>query len=120
MNPSDPNSNTTPPRWLTGSFLISEVDLQEPNFRQTVILIITHDEEGAFGLVVNRKLDVTLGQVVENFENTPAGELPIYQGGPVNPQYLFTIHSGIPGDIRSEQAMEPLEHVVFEPAFPLL
>ncbi|MBT3273363.1 MAG: YqgE/AlgH family protein [Spirochaetales bacterium] len=120
MNPSDRTEKNSIPRWLTGFFLISEVDLQEPNFRQTVILMISHDEEGAFGLVVNRQLDVTLGQVVTDFEKTPAGKLPIYQGGPMEPQYLFTIHSGLPGEIRSEQATSPLEHVIFEPAFPLL
>ena len=80
--------------------------------------MIHHDEEGAFGLVVNRLLDVTLGQVLPEFGDTPAGELPIYQGGPVQPQFLFTIHSGLPQDLKSEQASSPIEHVVFEPAFP--
>lgn len=82
--------------------------------------MINHDEEGAFGLVVNRQLDVTLAQVVPGFENSPAGMLPIYQGGPVQPQYLFTIHSGFPGALKSGQASSPIEHVVFEPEFPCL
>ncbi len=44
--------------------------------------------------------------------------MSIYQGGPVQPQFLFTIHSGLPGDLRSDQASSPIEHIVFEPAFP--
>jgi len=109
-----------PPQWLQGYFLISEAELQDPNFSRTVVLMIQHDEEGAFGLVVNRMLDVTLGQVLPEFNDTPAGELPIYQGGPVQPQYLFTIHSGLPEDLKSEQASSPIERVVFEPSFPCL
>jgi len=108
------------PRWLVGYFLISEVELTDPNFQRTVILLINHDDDGAFGLVVNRQLDVTLGQVVTEFQNTEAGKLSIYQGGPVQPQYLFTIHSGLPDSLRSEQASSPLEQVVFEPIFPTL
>ena len=82
--------------------------------------MINHDEEGAFGLVVNRQLDVTLEQVLPEFEHTAAGNLSIYQGGPVHPQYLFTIHSGLPKNLMSKQATSPIEHVVFEPAFPNL
>ncbi len=106
------------PRWLQGYFLISEAELLDPNFQRTVVLMIQHDEEGAFGLVVNRLLDVTLGQVLPEFTESAAGELPIYQGGPVQPQFLFTIHSGLPEDLKSDQASSPIEHVVFEPAFP--
>ncbi len=106
--------------WLQGHFLISEAELRDPNFSRTVVLMIHHDEEGAFGLVVNRMLDVTLGQVLPEFSDSPAGELPIYQGGPVQPQFLFTIHSGLPEDLRSDQATTPIEHVIFEPAFPSL
>lgn len=108
------------PRWLPGYFLISEVELQEPNFRQTVVLLISHNEEGAFGLVVNRQLEVTLGEVLPEFADTAAGSLVIYQGGPVQPQFLFSIHSGLPEHLRSEDASSPIEHVVFEPAFPCL
>ena len=110
----------SPPRWLPGYFLISEADLRDPNFQRTVVFMINHDEEGAFGLVVNRQLDVSLGQVVPEFENSPAGSPLIYQGGPVQPQYLFAIHSGFPGGLKSDQASSPIEHVVFEPAFPYL
>ena len=38
-------------RWLTGHFLISEVNLADPNFQRTVVLMVNHDADGAFGLV---------------------------------------------------------------------
>ena len=40
--------------FLEGHFLISEADLMDPNFHRTVILLVQHSTEGAFGLVLNR------------------------------------------------------------------
>jgi putative transcriptional regulator len=108
------------PRSLEGHFLISEVNLADPHFQHTVVLMVNHDENGALGLVVNRRLDVTLGDVIPDFEGTEPGKLPIYQGGPVQPEYLFTIHSGLPRNLRTEQATTPIEQVTFEPGFQIL
>ncbi|PIQ22414.1 MAG: hypothetical protein COW65_03275, partial [Cytophagales bacterium CG18_big_fil_WC_8_21_14_2_50_42_9] len=38
----------------SGSILISEPFMGDPNFERTVVLICRHDEEGTFGLVLNR------------------------------------------------------------------
>jgi putative transcriptional regulator len=107
-------------QWLSGSFLISDVNLSDPHFRRTVVLLISHDENGAFGFVVNRQLDATLSDAMPDFADTEPGKLPLFEGGPVQPQYLFAIHSGLPGEIRSEHAVDPIEHVTFEPAFQVL
>jgi putative transcriptional regulator len=39
---------------LAGSFLVARHGLADPQFRRAVILMIDHDSEGAFGVVVNR------------------------------------------------------------------
>jgi putative transcriptional regulator len=39
---------------LAGSFLVARPVLRDPNFERTVILLLAHSGEGAFGLVVNR------------------------------------------------------------------
>jgi putative transcriptional regulator len=108
------------PDSLKGSFLISDANLSDPNFRRTVVLIISHDEEGAFGLVVNRRLDATLEDALPDYGNTGAADIPIYEGGPVERHYLFAIHSGFPAQVRSEHAIDPIAHVTFEPAFPAI
>ena len=106
--------------WLTGNFLISDVNLVDPNFNRTVILLIDHDDDGAFGVVVNRRLDATLSLVIPEFADSAAGSIALYEGGPVQRDYLFAIHSGLPDSVRSEHAIEPIEHVTFEPAFQVL
>ena len=40
---------------LKGYFLISEATMLDPNFKHTVVLMIEHNEDGAFGLIVNKK-----------------------------------------------------------------
>ncbi|MFP4067980.1 MAG: YqgE/AlgH family protein [Spirochaetaceae bacterium] len=105
------------PTSLTGYFLISEAEMMDPNFFRTVVLIIRHDETGAFGLVVNRKSNLTLSDVLPEFEDSPGGELPLYVGGPVQQEYLFVVHSPYEGHEPSEAAVQPVEGVIFEPAF---
>lgn len=64
------------PRFLAGHFLISDINLMDPNFFRSVVLMISHDEEGAFGLVVNRPSRYTLGDLVDGARDTPVGLHP--------------------------------------------
>src|SRR6188768_1548341 len=72
---------------LAPALLLSMPQLVDPNFRQTVILLCRHSDEGAFGLIVNRPL-LTTGRVVVNLD-PPAeteSELQVGSGGPVEPE----------------------------------
>lgn len=102
---------------LAGYFLVAETDLGDPNFTETVVLIISHDAQGAFGLVVNRKSEVTLGEAAPDYRQSALAGIPLYVGGPVEQEYLFTIHSGLPAGYGSEFAREVVKGVVFEPNF---
>ena len=65
---------------IAGSFLIARKVLQDPNFRQAVVLMLQHSDEGAFGLVVNRP-----GRV----EGLP---FPVYAGGPCESPGMILLH----------------------------
>ena len=72
---------------LAPAFLLSMPQLLDPNFNKTVVLLCRHStEEGALGLVVNRRL--ISGRVVVNLDPPVAAEreLEIWVGGPVEPQ----------------------------------
>lgn len=80
----------------TGKVLLAEPGLQDFYFKQSVVLLGEMDEEGAFGLVVNKRTNLRFGDVV----NDHIGFNPyIYLGGPVKSQNLFFIHriGSIPG-----------------------
>ncbi len=112
-SPLNPEDN---PRNLGGYFLVSEIGLMDPNFVRSVILMITHDENGAFGLIVNRPFKLTLGELVEGLEESPASSIPVYVGGPVQQELLFILHTAFPRDDRDDYGERPVEGVIFEPA----
>lgn len=73
-----------------GTLLISDPFLQDPNFMRSVVLICEHDENGSFGLVLNRKYNTTLGSL---FKKLIDCDYPVFYGGPVQPDTLHFIHS---------------------------
>jgi putative transcriptional regulator len=81
---------------LTHHFLIAMPGLHDPNFYHTVTYICSHNEDGAMGIVINKPLDLVLGEVLEqmdiNFEGDIARDTPIYDGGPVQSDRGFILH----------------------------
>jgi len=125
VNEADNNGNQSQqgnsrPHCLEGHFLISETDLLDPNFMQTVVYMVEHNDKGGLGFVVNRKSETTLHEILPDFDDHPAGELEVYIGGPVEQMYLFTLHSGLPQGRKSDTASSALSGVVLEPDFALI
>jgi len=73
----------------TGSLLVSEPFMLDPNFKRSVVLLAEHSEEGTVGYVLNQKSDFVLSDV---FPECPDGNFPIYVGGPVGVDSLHFIH----------------------------
>lgn len=111
------SSGSLLPESLRGYLLISETELMDPNFHRTIVLMIDHNDEGAFGLVLNRPADATLSEVVEEFDGAAAGSASMFIGGPVEQHYLFTLHTGLPDDRTSPYSSAPVDGVTFEPVF---
>ena len=72
---------------LAPVLLLSMPQLEDPNFRRSVVLLCEHGAEGAFGLVLNRPTDTPAAEVV-HLDPPPAdqGALRLWIGGPVEPQ----------------------------------
>jgi putative transcriptional regulator len=81
---------------LTDHFLIAMPTLDDPQFLQTVTYLCAYNREGAMGIVINRPLDLQLGDILSHMEievsHAPAQRLPVFQGGPVQPERGFVIH----------------------------
>lgn len=73
----------------SGTLLVAAPIMQDANFRRAVILLCEHGEQGSFGLVLNRPLDVQLGDVIEEFL---AFDPPVSLGGPVQRDTLHYLH----------------------------
>ncbi|MBO2012545.1 YqgE/AlgH family protein [Hymenobacter negativus] len=77
-----------------GTLLISKPFLGDPNFERSVILLCRDEpEDGSFGLVLNRLTNLVLDDVLDLPPQAgSAGSLPIYVGGPVEPNTLHYLH----------------------------
>jgi putative transcriptional regulator len=68
-----------------GSFLVASRDLRDPNFRETVVLILEYSSEGAVGLVVNRPSEIPLSRLIPYIAEFRERNDTVYIGGPVEP-----------------------------------
>jgi putative transcriptional regulator len=87
---------------LEGKFLVASPYLDDPNFSRSVVLIVKHDADEAFGLIVNRPTKLRLIDLVES-EDGPI-ENPnvlVYRGGPVNGS-LMALHEHSDSDIDDD------------------
>ena len=85
------------PGSLAGRILIAAADMVDPNFSGSLVYMVEHDETGAFGLVINRFLgSVKAVRLLEDLGadgGDAEGEIPVHQGGPVEPGAGFVLHS---------------------------
>ena len=81
---------------LTNQFLIAMPSLQDPNFHRTVTYLCAHNDEGAMGIVINRPLNLNLGEVLDHMaidvDNEIVNDMLVLQGGPVQRERGFVIH----------------------------
>jgi len=83
--------------FLTNQFLIAMPGLEDPNFFHSVTYICEHNENGAMGLVINRPLDMQLGEIFQHIDiheaSVEARQVPVHLGGPVQQERGFVLHS---------------------------
>ena len=92
---------------LIGDLLIAVPDLMDPNFNQSVVLVIQHDRDGASGLVLNRASNTKIGELFPDSPNLSSCDQRLYVGGPVEGP-LMAVHSCV-----SLAEKDVLENVYF-------
>ncbi len=94
-------------RSVAGQLLVASESMSDPRFRETVIYMIEHNEDGALGLVVNRPLGAApVAALMEHLgldTRQARGEIPMHLGGPVEPGRGFVLHSADVMDESSEE-----------------
>ena len=48
--------------------LIAMPQLIDPNFNRSVVLMIEHEEQGSFGLVINRQTDAEVAELLRGID----------------------------------------------------
>ncbi|NQZ96029.1 MAG: YqgE/AlgH family protein [Myxococcales bacterium] len=115
---------------LTPGFLVAMPQLLDPNFERTVVLLIHHDDEGTFGVVLNRSTELNASSLCASLEIDWRGhpDESIDWGGPVQPQtgwMLFGEDSRFAGTddvkpvaegVRFAGSLDVLRQIAKEPA----
>jgi len=90
---------------LAPGFLIAMPQLLDSNFERTVVLMLEHSDEGSMGLIINKRVPITLSELGKNqsLEVSQAhGEEPVFLGGPVEPYRGFVLHDSDKVDEKSQ------------------
>lgn len=76
---------------LTGRLVVATPALIDPNFERAVILVLDHDDDGALGVVLNRRSDVPAGEAASGWGDLVADPPVIFGGGPVEPDAVVAL-----------------------------
>ena len=87
-----------PPRYdlARGMFVVASRRLLDPNFSESVVLLLEYDAKGALGLIVNRPTKVQLTELLPDIEELKERADIVYLGGPVSKNRVIVL-------MRSEQ-----------------
>ena len=81
---------------LTDHFIIAMPGLMDENFNQAVTYICEHDENGTFGIIINRESEITLDDVMQQMKITyhpdKSKNEAVFTGGPVQINRGFILH----------------------------
>ena len=93
---------------LTNQFLLAMPSLADPHFQRTLTYVCEHSEHGAMGLVVNRPMAMSVGEILTHLEIEPGTgatvQQPVHYGGPVDPERGFILHVP-PGEWQSTMTL---------------
>jgi putative transcriptional regulator len=101
--PSDRNGKPA-----KGKFLVAARKLIDPNFMQTVVLLIDYDQNGAMGVIINRPLEMKLSEVFKDIKELQKRADTVFSGGPVMRNQLLLL---VRTDARPEGSLRVLQDV---------
>jgi putative transcriptional regulator len=114
---------------LKGQFLVAMPSMGDDRFRETVIYLVGHGDEGAMGLVVNQSLDdMRFADILEELKlgdkdeiirlPEPVRNRQVLRGGPVQKSRGFVLHS--PDYFRQENSYPVSEEVCLTATLDIL
>ncbi|MEM8583474.1 MAG: YqgE/AlgH family protein [Bacteroidota bacterium] len=85
------------PEVKSGTVLLAEPFMLDPNFKRTALLLVEHNEEGTVGFVLNRPVNMRVDELIQDF---PEFDASVFYGGPVQTDTVHFLHRM--GDLLEE------------------
>ncbi|MBL8907575.1 MAG: YqgE/AlgH family protein [Rhizobiales bacterium] len=109
-----------PSTYLDGQMLIAMPTIGDPRFERSVIYLCAHSENGAMGIIVNKKSPmISFADLLDRLDVIPEAErirlppdirdLQVHFGGPVEPARGFVLHTS---DYFSNDTTLPIDERV--------
>ena len=89
--PAHAENEFSPSSVAKGVLLVASPRLTDPNFRQSVVLVVEHGSEGTMGLVLNRPTDVLLSEALPQLTVLKGSTHRLFVGGPVGASRLLLL-----------------------------
>src|SRR5205814_5876068 len=74
-----------------GRLLVATPPLVDPNFDRTVVLMLEHGDDGALGVVLNRRSETTIGDVFPEWDGIVSPPEVVFAGGPVSTDAVIAL-----------------------------
>ena len=68
---------------LAGRLLVAAPALRDHNFDRSVVLVLSHDDDGALGVIVNRPTELRVTDILPDWQPVVSAPSVIFKGGPV-------------------------------------
>ena len=80
----------SPHKPKSGSLIVSEPFMSDPNFKRSVVLLTEFEEAGAVGFILNQRSNLLLNDLIPDLKTA---DFPVYFGGPVAPDTIHFVHT---------------------------
>ena len=91
-----------------GKFLIASRDRLDPNFAETVVLLVDYDSDGALGVIINRPTQTLISEVLPDVESVTERPDRVWLGGPVAQWQLVMLGRSDAGLDEGRMVMDDL------------
>jgi len=116
-NPAAAGTEELRPLLGKGKFLIASRHLLDPNFSETVVLLLDYGPGGALGVIVNRPSDVPVRRVLSHIEELQDRDDLVFLGGPVARNRMLLL---VRAHRRPAEATKVLDEVYVGPSIAAL
>ena len=65
-----------------GRLLVATPQLEDPNFRRSVVLLLDHGEEGSLGVILNRPSEIATEHILPGWAESGGSTPKVFSGGP--------------------------------------
>ncbi len=87
-----------------GQILVADRKLRDPHFAGSVVILITYDDEGAVGLILNRKTETPVTKILGRVKEAEGRKDLAFEGGPVETESILAL-------TRSREKLTGMQHL---------